>query len=63
MTGERSTFGFKQNTKRFSISGNINYSNEFRKNPPNVQQQDFSPVVIYTLSTTMPTGRVARQCL
>ena len=47
-------FGFTQNARKFSISGNINYSNEFRKNPPNVQQQDFSPVVIYTLATTMP---------
>lgn len=47
-------FGFTQKTKRLDISGNINYSNEFRKNPPNVQQQDFSPVVIYTLASTMP---------
>lgn len=47
-------FGFTQNTGKFSISGNINYSNEFRKNPPNTSEQDFSPVVIYTLATTMP---------
>ena len=47
-------FGFTQKTGKFEISGNINYSNEFRKNPPNTMEQDFSPVVIYTLSTTMP---------
>ncbi|MFT7034290.1 MAG: TonB-linked SusC/RagA family outer membrane protein [Cyclobacteriaceae bacterium] len=46
--------GFTQKKKKFSISGNMNYSLEDRKNPPNTAEQDFSPVVIYTLSSTMP---------
>lgn len=47
-------FGFTQKTSKFSISGNINYSDENRKNPPNTSEQDFSPVVIYSLANTMP---------
>ncbi len=47
-------FGFTQRSGKFNISGNINYSHEDRKNPPNIAEQDYSPVVIYTLSTTMP---------
>lgn len=47
-------FGFTQKTGNFSISGNINYSDEYRKNPPNTSEQDFSPVVIYSLANTMP---------
>ncbi len=47
-------FGFTQKTGKLTVSGNINYSDEIRKNPPNVQEQDFSPVVIYTLANTMP---------
>ena len=46
--------GFTQKTGKFEISGNVNYADEFRRNPPNIQQQDFSPVVIYTLASTMP---------
>lgn len=46
--------GFTQNAGKFTISGNVNYSDEFRKNPPNIAEQDFSPVVIYTLATSMP---------
>ena len=46
--------GFTQKIGRLSISGNVNYSDEFRKNPPNIAEQDFSPVVIYTLASTMP---------
>jgi TonB-linked SusC/RagA family outer membrane protein len=46
--------GFTQNIKKLTISGNINYSREFRKNPPNIAEQDYSPVVIYTLATSMP---------
>ncbi|WP_157637929.1 SusC/RagA family TonB-linked outer membrane protein [Flexithrix dorotheae] len=47
-------FGFTQKTKKLTVSGNINYSNEKRKNPPNIAEQDFSPVVLYTLSSSMP---------
>lgn len=47
-------FGFTQTAGKLLVSGNINYSNEFRKNPPNIAEQDYSPVVIYTIATTMP---------
>jgi len=47
-------FGFTQKSGRLSVSGNINYSNEDRTNPPNIAEQDFSPVVIYTLASSMP---------
>ena len=46
--------GFTQKVKRLTVSGNINYSHEYRKNPPNIAEQDYSPVVIYTLSSSMP---------
>ncbi len=47
--------GFTQNLKdKLTVSGNMNYSNENRKNPPNIAEQDYSPVVIYTLATSMP---------
>lgn len=47
--------GFTQRVaERFNIAGNINYSNEVRDNPPNIAEQDYSPVVIYTLATSMP---------
>ena len=47
--------GFTQNlAKKLTVSGNINYSNENRKNPPNIAEQDFSPVTIFTLATSMP---------
>ncbi|WP_211372128.1 SusC/RagA family TonB-linked outer membrane protein [Flagellimonas olearia] len=46
--------GFTQRLKKFTVSGNMNYSNEIRTNPPNVAEQDYSPVVIYTISSTMP---------
>ncbi|MDN3690300.1 SusC/RagA family TonB-linked outer membrane protein [Cyclobacterium jeungdonense] len=46
--------GFTQNMKKLTVSGNINYSKEDRVNPPNIAEQDFSPVVIYTLATSMP---------
>ncbi|WP_245189331.1 SusC/RagA family TonB-linked outer membrane protein [Lunatimonas salinarum] len=48
-------FGFTQTVgKKLTISGNINYSKEHRKNPPNIAEQDYSPVIIYTLATSMP---------
>lgn len=47
--------GFTQNVAdRLTFSGNVNYSNEDRKNPANIAEQDYSPVVIYTLATSMP---------
>ena len=47
--------GFTQNlAKKLTVSGNINYSNEYRKNPPNIAEQDFSPVVIFSLANSMP---------
>lgn len=47
--------GFIQTLKdKLTVSGNVNYSNEDRRNPPNIAEQDYSPVVIYTLATSMP---------
>nr|WKN39009.1 SusC/RagA family TonB-linked outer membrane protein [Tunicatimonas sp. TK19036] len=47
--------GFTQTlANKLTISGNVNYSREDRKNPPNIAEQDYSPVVIYTLATSMP---------
>ena len=48
-------FGFTQTVaKKLTISGNINYSKEQRRNPPNLAEQDYSPVIIYTLANSMP---------
>ena len=47
--------GFTQTlSKRLTISGNINYSNEYRKNPPNIAEQDYSPVIIFNMANSMP---------
>ena len=48
--------GFNQNiSKKLSTQGNINYSNEQSKNPPQVNGQEFStPTVIGTLANSMP---------
>jgi TonB-linked SusC/RagA family outer membrane protein len=48
--------GFNQNiTKKLVLSGNIAYSHEKNKNPVVIAGQDIStPVVVYTLSTSMP---------
>lgn len=48
--------GFSYNlTNKFTFSGNINYSSEFNKNPPNVGQQDNTiPVALYNLANSMP---------
>lgn len=40
--------------KKLTVSGNVNYSNELRRNPPNIAEQDYSPVVIYNLANSMP---------
>ena len=37
-----------------NVSANINYAHEVRTNPPNIAEQDYSPVVIYTLASSMP---------
>ena len=47
-------FGFTQTSGKLNVSANINYAHEVRTNPPNIAEQDYSPVVIYTLSSTMP---------
>lgn len=54
--------GFTQKLKKFTISGNVNYSNETRTNPPNIAEQDYSPVVIYTLASTMPLDLLEENC-
>ncbi|MEQ9442644.1 MAG: SusC/RagA family TonB-linked outer membrane protein [Cyclobacteriaceae bacterium] len=42
-------------SERLNVSGNINYSNEYNKNPPNVAQQDNTiPVSLYNLANSMP---------
>jgi TonB-linked SusC/RagA family outer membrane protein len=42
-------------TKKFSFRGNINYSNEYNKNAPNVGQQDNTiPVALYNMANSMP---------
>jgi len=48
--------GFSQNiNKALSVQGNVNYSNEYNKNPPQVNTQDMAiPTVIYTLANSMP---------
>ncbi len=47
--------GFTQTmAKKLTVSGNINYSNEDRKNPPNIAEQDYSPVVLYNMANSMP---------
>lgn len=40
---------------KLSFSGNINYSNEYNKNAPNVGQQDNTiPVALYNMANSMP---------
>ncbi|MEJ7735817.1 MAG: SusC/RagA family TonB-linked outer membrane protein [Chitinophagaceae bacterium] len=47
--------GFTQTmAKKLTVSGNISYSNERRKNPPNIAEQDYSPVVLFSMANTMP---------
>lgn len=47
--------GFTQTlAKKLTVSGNINYSNEYRKNPPNIAEQDYSPVVLFSMANSMP---------
>lgn len=48
--------GFSYNlSKKLSFSGNVNYSNEFNKNPPNVANQDNSiPTALSNMANSMP---------
>jgi len=48
--------GFNYNlSDKFSFSGNINYSREYIKNPPNIANQDNSiPTTLMALANTMP---------
>ncbi|MCK8492379.1 MULTISPECIES: SusC/RagA family TonB-linked outer membrane protein [Spirosoma] len=48
--------GFSYNlSPKLSVTGTINYSNEYNKNPPQIAQQDNStPTVIYTVANSMP---------
>lgn len=47
--------GFTQTmAKKLTVSGNVSYSNERRKNPPNLGEQDYSPVVLFSMANTMP---------
>ncbi|TDB61863.1 SusC/RagA family TonB-linked outer membrane protein [Arundinibacter roseus] len=42
-------------SKKLSVSGNINYSNEVNKNPPVIAEQDNSiPTSIYNMANSMP---------
>ncbi|WP_338868149.1 SusC/RagA family TonB-linked outer membrane protein [Spirosoma sp. SC4-14] len=48
--------GFSYNlSSKLTVTGTMNYSNEYNKNPPQIAQQDNStPTVIYTLANSMP---------
>ncbi|WP_298737934.1 SusC/RagA family TonB-linked outer membrane protein [uncultured Chitinophaga sp.] len=48
--------GFSYNlTEQFTVAGNINYSRENNKNPPNIANQDNSiPTTLMAMSTSMP---------
>jgi hypothetical protein len=42
-------------SSKLTFSGNVNYSNEYNKNPPNVGNQDNTiPVVLYNVANSMP---------
>lgn len=47
--------GFTQTmAKKLTVSGNISYSHERRTNPPNIGEQDYSPVVLFCMANSMP---------
>lgn len=48
--------GFSYNlSEQLTLSGNVNYSREYNKNPPNITNQDNSiPTTLMSLSTSMP---------
>jgi TonB-linked SusC/RagA family outer membrane protein len=42
-------------SEKFTFSGNVNYSNEYNRNPPNVGNQDNTiPVVLYNMANSLP---------
>lgn len=49
-------FGFAYDlSSKLSVAGNINYSNEYNKNPPNIANQDNSiPTAVYNMANSMP---------
>jgi TonB-linked SusC/RagA family outer membrane protein len=49
-------FGFNYIlSKNISFSGNLNYSNEYNQNPPNIGNQDNTiPVALYNMANSMP---------
>ncbi len=53
--------GFNYNlSDKFSFAGNVNYSRENNKNPPNIANQDNSiPTVLMALANTMPLSVLA----
>ena len=53
--------GFNYNlSDKFSFAGNINYSRENNKNPPNIANQDNSiPTTLMAMSTSMPLSVLA----
>ncbi len=55
--------GFTQQViNRLTISGNVHYSKELRDNPANIAEQDYSPVVIYTLANSIPMDLLEERC-
>jgi TonB-linked SusC/RagA family outer membrane protein len=51
-------------SKKLSTSGNINYSNEYNKNPPVIAEQDNSiPTSIYNLANSMPLSLMKEKAL
>ena len=42
-------------SKRLKVTGSVNYSNEYNKNPPNIGNQDNTiPVALYNMANSMP---------
>jgi TonB-linked SusC/RagA family outer membrane protein len=47
--------GFTQTiAKKLTVTGNMSYSNEQYTNPPNIGEQDYSPVVLFSMANSMP---------
>src|SRR5690606_30070606 len=47
--------GFTQTVaNKLTVTGNVNYSLETRTNPPNIAEQDDSPVILYSMPNSMP---------
>jgi TonB-linked SusC/RagA family outer membrane protein len=55
-TRKTANLGFTyQLSEKFGFKGNVNYSNEYNKNPPVVSDQDNSiPTSLYAMANTMP---------